>query len=133
MSLKDGTRSSGWFVLNDMAASASPVVRAPAVGETVDTPTPEIQWDDFRTPEYKPYEARVLALAVVPLKGLDTSWKPVFDLYEPDPTRTHATVAPALADGKYWVMVTYQEQRRFGDLKLRRCARTGRYFYVKAH
>ena len=37
----------------------------------------------------------------------------------------------ALDDGDYWMALTFREQRRFGDLKLRRASRTARQFHVR--
>ncbi len=46
---------------------------------------------------------------------------------EPD-----AAGVSALEDGKYWLSLTYYEQRMFGELKLRRGSRTSRPFFVNS-
>lgn len=137
---KDGTKFDGWFPLENLTSSASPTLDSPAVGETFTQPNPELRWQDFKSPEYKPSERRILAIDVGRLDGPTNGWTGVWSHYEQDPARTSAVIGVTpdsegveyLADGKYWMSLTYFEQRKFGDLKLRRGSRTARPFYVNA-
>lgn len=140
ITLKDGSKVEGWFPLEDLTSSASPVVSSPGVGQTFDSANPEMSWEDFRSPEYKSYERRLLGLGVGRLDGPNGAWQDVWSHHEADPTRTTAVVGvladsqgpSSLEDGKYWLSITYGEQRQFGDLKMRRGSRTARPFFVRA-
>ncbi len=137
---KDGTRTDGWFPLERMTSSASPTVNAPEVGQTFNQGNPELRWEDFRSPEYQASERRHLLLNVGRHDGTNGAWTGVWSHYESDPTRTSAVVGQLpdsegverLVDGKYWLSVSYNEQRMFGDLRLRRGSRTARPFYVRS-
>ena len=135
---KDGRRASGWFLLSDLTSTATPRIAAPAFGESVATGNPEIVWDDFHSPEYKPYERRTLNVSVGQLFNGGEEWQNRWYLYRQDPVQTRTVVGrdPAgsqqieLSKGDYWLVVSFMEQRRFGDLKMRRVSRTARGFHV---
>ncbi len=137
--LASGLSSEGWFVMSDLTSSATPSVHAPAYGETVTSAQPTITWDDFRSPELSPDERRVMRVNVSRVTDVSPYWAPVWGLSSQGATQTSATVGlepdadgpeSSLANGEYWLSVSFYEQRMFGDLKLRRASRTSRPFRV---
>ena len=113
--------------------------REPEVGQTYTQGNPEVRWDDFRSPEYQSSERRIAVVSVGQLSGPDHTWNGVWNLAVHDPTLTSTVIGTVpdasgvdhLVDGKYWLSLTYYEQRMFGDMKLRRGSRTARPFFVK--
>lgn len=138
--LKDGTQSEGWFIVDDLAASTTPNLISPAVGETFRHGHPEFVFEDFRSPEYKSYEIRRLNINAARLIPTDPGWDLSWGFYVRDPDLTRITVGPhpdalgvdELEPGRYWVSVEFLEERRFGPMKLRRGAKTGRPIYIRA-
>lgn len=139
--LKNGTRTDGWFPLANLVSSASPKVSSPAVGETIRSANPTIRFEDFRSPEYDPSERRDLGVSVGQLVGANYEWQERWSYYVTHPSLMETTVGrendadgvSALEDGKYWLSLSFSEQRMFGELKLRRVSRTSRPFFVKTN
>lgn len=139
LELKDGTRSEGWFIISDLAATTTPRLDAPAVGQTFDHGRPEFVFEDFRSAAYKSYERRRLHINAARLTSSDPGWDLSWGFYLVDPAITSVTVGPhpnalgveELPPGRYWVSVEFLEERRFGPMKLRRGAKTGRPIYVR--
>ncbi len=137
--MKDGSHFDAWFPLDHLESSASPNLREPEVGQTYTQGNPEVRWDDFRSPEYQSSERRIAVVSVGQLSGPNHTWNGVWNLAVHDPTLTSTVIGTVpdasgvdhLVDGKYWLSLTYYEQRMFGDMKLRRGSRTARPFFVK--
>lgn len=135
--LKDGTRTEGWFIATNMVSSASPRLSSPTAGATVNTPNPLMQWDEFQSPEHRPYEhCKIVAHVSVQNQAND-----LWSLYSNDTAMTSAIIGrdPAgnaqlqLADNSYWVLLGLLETKHFGDVRLARGSRTGLGMSVKTH
>jgi len=139
LELKDGTRTSGWFVLSGVTSTASPVVNSPAVGETFTTANPTLNWDDFRSPQYQAHERRTINVHVSQITSQAPGWREAWGVYQQDPTATETTIGvdplgrgdSKLEAGEYWLNITYLETHMFGPIKLRRASRVARSFYVR--
>lgn len=98
------------------------------MGETFTTHNPTFKWDDFKSPEYKSHESRSLWMAVVQSEPPKYEWIPLWKLWEGNPVRNQVTVgaepdavgSAQLPNGRYKLFLSYDEERRFGDLRLRR-------------
>ncbi|MHB8877228.1 MAG: hypothetical protein ACYC8T_26315 [Myxococcaceae bacterium] len=112
---------SGWFALNHHSSSALPYLNAPTPGSEQGA-TPVFQWEDFRSPENRPWERRVAALLVFELASDKLVWT---DFIE-GASRTESAVgrdgegAARLAAGSHRGTLRFMEGRRFGDLHLAR-------------
>ena len=125
IAMAGGESVQGWFILSDTVASRSPTVTQPLAGEVLTTATPTFKWEDFRSPEYKPYESRNATLVVRAVNQAgewDERWETDFSTTIP----TEATVGVggqgvhALENGPFVMVISFREGRRFGDLRLRR-------------
>lgn len=139
--LADGRQTVGWFPMSRLRASESPRIVAPAPEQVVASPTPELMWDDFRSPEYRPFEARSTGLWVTRIDPSATPrWRRAWSVWRPDAQLTRAVVGAEpggspqgeLPPGDYWLSVTYGERWFFGELQLIRASRTSRPFRVAA-
>lgn len=140
LELNNGKTVAGWFLLEDDSnATASPNVLVPAVGETFHTGTPTFRWDDFRSPQYRPTESRVVWMAINLANPPDDKYDPKWEFYSESPSLTNITVGlppngpsgPGLANGRYKFTIKYMERRRFGDLLISREAATSRFFAIE--
>jgi hypothetical protein len=102
------------------------------------TRNPVFEWEDFRSPEYKPYERRSFNLHVGRVTETAPYWEGLWDFYLGSPNETQVVVGKdsrakelKLEDGEYWVTFQYVEARAFGPLKIRRASRTTRQMLVK--
>lgn len=135
---KDGRRTTGWTIVSDLASTASPRVDSPAIGQTFTTGNPELRWEDFRSPQAKPFEVHKLHVYVVKLTPQAPGWDLRWGLYLDNPLVHDAVVGKtasahgvaALEPGMYWLGVTYLDQRSLGPVRLRRGSRTARQFHV---
>jgi len=139
--MPDGEVSHGWFMMSDMVSSDTPRVHSPKPGAILNTSNPTVTWDDFQSPQYKPYERRSLGVWVVAIDMSQTPpWSVAWSLWSGKADITTTTVGAdpkgdrqvQLPDGNYWVGVNYGERRRFGDIVLVRKSRTSRPFSVRA-
>lgn len=132
--LDDGTVSEGWFIAHDLTPSSSPEVSAPAHAESVSGPNPVVRWSPYRSPQYAPFESRILSIYVANTSDDSTAW----DLWTYDPgdlaevaIGNHpGTDAKKLAAGDYWFMLSAGEERVFGPVRLVRSGRAARHFHV---
>lgn len=138
--LASGKATEGWFIVDDdMNATATPDVAAPAVGETFATGNPTFRWTNFQSPQYKPYEMRALWMGVSTSEPPAYDWNKKWELYERNPTVQEATVGVTaegqgvskLENGRYLVVIDYHERKRFGDVLIGRDCATSRQFTVK--
>lgn len=137
LTLSSGEEREGWFIAHASSSTASPQVWAPGEGEVVTSRQPHAAWEDFRSPEHRPYEARTLGLYLVQRTGRG-EFAARWSSWSGEAGGTHdavlgsATDGPAveLDDGAYWLAVTYGERRSFGPLQLVRASRTLRHFRV---
>jgi hypothetical protein len=136
--LKDGTRTDGWFALDDdMNASTSPKLYQPTAHQELQSNHPVIKFEEYRSPEYKPYEKRSV-IAHVETPEWQTLWWGGFN-YPDDEIATSLTLGSEnsdhqtydFADGKYWLGFGFRESHRFGDLKIMRVSKISRPFKVK--
>ena len=124
----NGTEWRAWFILSGQLSSDSPAMSSPSVGETFRTQNPTLEWEDFRSPEYKTYERRTLWLGVSELGP----YKQVFSLWRGYPNVETAVINKNLKDGKYRIILNYTEKRNFGGIVLGRASTTIRPFFVDA-
>lgn len=111
--LKGKAEVKGWFALNHHASSAAPYFLAPTQGAATGS-TPTFRWDDFRSPQSKPWETRAATLLVFG-PSWNVTWMRFFDA----PGAGEATPAP-LKPGPYEAVLRFQERRRFGGLTVSR-------------
>ena len=134
-----GVETHGFIVLSGLTSTASPVMSAPAAPATVSARNPQVAFEDFRSPESRPWERRSMGVFVVRLApGSARGWVKTWSLWTADMGRTAVTIGEedggtprvGLTDGDYWVGLTFNERRRFGPVVLVRSSRTSRPFRV---
>lgn len=133
----DGKLTQGWFIMANLAATAAPRIQTPANGESFSTGSPTFKWDDFRSPQYQPSESRIFYLWINDKNS--TSDVDLCAADQDDPTITQLTVGKdagegcmkSLPPGDYYLGIIYGESRKFGDISLRRSARSVRLFHIK--
>jgi hypothetical protein len=129
--LRDGTVMEGWLILSDLEASSAPEVVTPKNGDVLPS-RPAVEWKDFRTLAYRPYETSQTNVSFTRVEPDNKGWETTWGLYVPARTDTRTVVgedpqgegAKQLEPGRYWFSLEYNEQRWFGPVKLRRAART---------
>ena len=138
-----GKRVTGWFPMTSMVSTDAPSIASPRPDQIFQTRNPQIAWTDFRSPEYRDYERRAVSVWVIRLNGTaPVDWSPTWSLWESPAVTTSATIGRTtgvgqtvkpidLQPGRYWMGITYSEQREFGDLRLVRSSRTSRPFVVQ--
>ncbi len=130
--LASGSVTHGWFILSGMLSSETPSVAVPSVGQSFSTVNPTLRWQNFRSPEYRPFERRGLWLGVAQMDPPSFQWKLAWSKWLADPELTEITVGPkALDKGRYFFYVAYSEKRGFGDLRLGRESVTVTPFTVR--
>lgn len=133
----DGKLTQGWFIMAGLAATAAPKIQTPTQGETFTTGNPTFKWSDFRSPQYQASESRIFYLWINEKNS--NSDVDLCSADQDDPTITQLTVGKdagpgclnALAPGEYHLGIIYGESRKFGDIVLRRSARSVALFRVK--
>ena len=131
----NGNRTNGWFIVSDMASTATPKFLYPSNGETVKTGNPTIRWSDFKSPEYKNSDLTSHSLWIETEETKENQW----DFYQFNGRTTQTTVGTdplgkgvkSLANGSYFMVLTYNEGRKFGDMRLRRTSKAMTTFNVK--
>jgi hypothetical protein len=114
----------GWFALHGHASSSSPVMTAPGPAEKTG-PRPTFRWADFKSPELKKFESRVVSLLL-----FDPQWNVVWGHWPDDLDHREVTLEKDLLPGPYEVVVKFQERRRFGQVLLARDSTTAVPFEV---
>jgi hypothetical protein len=127
VSLDDGRQLDSWIIARGMASSASPEIATPTQSATFADPSPTFQWTPFRSPEYAPFEYRVLSVYV----ENEQTKKVAFDHW----TMLHGDLASIKVDkkldpGSYWLALTAGEDRKFGPINLARTSQRGVPFSV---
>lgn len=123
-------------VVDRLVSSATPRLRAPAADEVLAAGHPAVELDDFRSPEFAPFETRSLSLWLVHPGAVGLA--PVWSLWTSElgasryalgagPDTPPVDVSP----GRYWLGVTFGERRRFGPIGLVRASRTSVPFTVR--
>ena len=136
--LTTGTKvDNAWFIIDeDMNATAFPELLTPAVGESFQTGTPTFRWNDFHSPQYKPYESRSTWFAV----STSPQWDVVYSYYETSPTLDQITIGSAVPNsegvssldhGNYTFTLSYTELSGFGEVSMGRMCVTTHSFEVK--
>jgi len=139
--LDDGNKTQGWFLVDDdMNATTSPVVRNPSANEVFHAGNPSFNWNNYISPQYKPYERRWLWSGVTTEEPLQFDSVEKWKLTQNYPTIEHARLGVdgnfdspnehKLLPGNYFVTFNYKELRLFGDIELGRGSITGKYFKV---
>ncbi len=136
--LASGTVVEGWTILSKLASTATPTLREPSPDHTYVTRTPRFAWEDFRSPQYAPFEKRNVLLYVGSWEATrDPQWLDVWSVWvdEPSVTETHigdprGAPATGLADGRYNLGLMFHEHRVLGPVRLRRTSQTTRSFTV---
>jgi hypothetical protein len=120
------------YVLNSIRPSSeSPVITAPAVGATVNTGNPVVSWNDFTSPQYVPGEARTLSVYV---SDPANDYKGIWEFWTDEPEKIqsiaigaqhpNAAGVKALKPGIYYLQLKFNEQSRFGEVRVRRQSTT---------
>jgi hypothetical protein len=127
ITLDDGREVDTWVIARSMASSASPELATPTQSATYDDPNPTFEWTPFRSPEYSPFEYRVLSVYV----ENEQTKKVAFDHW----TMLHEDIARLKVDkplepGSYWLAFTAGEDRKFGPINLARTSQRGVPFSV---
>jgi hypothetical protein len=139
--LEDGTKTPGWFLVDeDMTASTSPIVKHPSRGETFHTGNPTFNWNNYVSPQYKPYERRWFWSGVTTSESTPYTSEEKWKIYQENPTIHQATLGidgnfdlpqdHALAPGNYGVTFNYKELKSFGDIEVGRASNTERSFTI---
>jgi hypothetical protein len=138
LSLVDGTVVNGWFIVDRLTSSETPTMIAPVLHGSATGPNPALRWQPFRSPEYAPFEKRVLSLWVS-TREADGNHKDVWSIWQSNPgERTEAIIGKkgeggaevALRPGDYWASITFAELRKLGPLHLMRMSRRNHPFHV---
>lgn len=139
-STKSGSTIDGWFFITDEDTStANPQFLGFETAPTFSTGTPLVSWNDFLSPQYKAErDYRMVSIWV----GKQNKDEGVFNFWTSDmTTKSIAVAAPLsadngwtrgpLADGDYYILLSYNESRRFGPIRVVRRSETVKYFSVK--
>lgn len=126
LSNDSGERGEGWFILdNQMNSSAGPAFTNLQDGQVLNG-LPNLQWNEFRSPEYKPTEATSPHLNIGKLDS-DSNWTSALGYWDDDTmTSVRVGTTPAsekkvdlpLKDGNYMVILGYGERRSIGNVRL---------------
>lgn len=138
MVLHDGTRTEGHIILSDVVATQAPRVLSPSPGERVAAGPLSFRWQDFRSPEYKPFEYRGLWMAVARMDPPLYDWQQQWSTYVHQPAldsvvidRDAAGRELKLRDGRYVFVLNYSEAKHQGDISIRRQSVTTTPFHVR--
>jgi len=139
ITLSDGTQTKGWFILDDdINASTSPRVMTPSMDQVFTTGNPTFFWQNFITPEYKPFERRSFWVGISRFEPPHYDWNEVWGYYEGPSKREQITIdshgeggsVSKLEKGSYVFYINYHERRNFGDLIITRDSTTSRNFKI---
>ena len=130
----NGGRTNGWFIVSDMTSTDTPKILSPSYGEILRTGNPTIKWNDFRSPEYKDTDLSSHSLWIETEETNEPQWQ----FYQFNGHATQSTVGSdplgkgvaSLANGSYFMVLSYNEGRKFGDLRLRRTSKAMTTFHV---
>ena len=122
ISTSDGKLTQGWFIMANLAATATPKILEPINGATFATGNPTIKWQDYRSPEYQSSESRLFYLWISDVN--DTKDVDLCAADQDDPTITQLTVGKEAGPQCDKALPT-------GDYFLRRSARSVALFHVK--
>lgn len=127
VSLDDGRQVDAWVIARAMASSASPEVATPMQSATFSDPSPTFEWTPFRSPEYAPFEFRVLSVYVEDERKKTTAFDHWTMLYG---EVGRLKVDKKLEPGSYWLALTAGEDRKFGPINLARTSQRGVPFSI---
>jgi hypothetical protein len=122
----------GWVLVGDLVSKAAPIIREPDVEAVVDG-NPTLAFDDFTSPDYRPFERRSLWIGV--WRQHATVWsmwtgKPGFTSVVLGKDARGGPEGP-LMSGRNWVSMQFAERRRFGPVLITRASRSQRPFDVR--
>lgn len=125
-----GSSWDGWIILSGLLSPESPEIVEPSQDQTFVTATPTLIWTDFKSPEYRPSEARSLWVSVAKAEPYDE----VFGYWQGNASIDRLTLPAdhALPNGRYLAAVAYTEKRPFGEIRLGRSSSTLKRFTVDA-
>lgn len=137
--MTNGKTMNGWVIVNDMVSTDNTNIVVPSMGQVFNTQNPTLRWEDFKSPEYKPYERRTLSGLVLTRELNGAKEEERWEIWQRDPMKTETTVGvdpdgkgvSKLEKGAYILYVNYSERRKFGDIELCRDSATISPFYVK--
>lgn len=140
LSTKSGSNVDGWFFITDEDNSTANPQFVGFEGTPVfNSPTPQVSWQDFFSPQFRvDRDYRMVSLWVG--KQNDDAGK--FNFWTTDMnTKSILLAAPVnpengwtrgpLVDGDYYLLLNYNEARRFGPIRIVRRSETVKYFSVK--
>jgi len=139
VTLADGTQTKGWFLLDaGVNSSATPRVDVPSTDQVFTTGNPQFSWQDFKSPQYQPYEGRSIWVGVSRAEPPNYDWDEVWGSFEAPPTQEQITIdshgdpgsLPKLNNGHYSFFIDFHERKKFGDLTISRDSITVRNFQV---
>ena len=139
LTLTDGTRTQGWFILDDdVNSTAAPALEVPAANQVFATGNPVLSWPDFVSPERKSFDRRTTWVGISTNEPPGYGWNEIFGYYDPASQARQLTVGPggspgsvaALPPGSYKMGLDFHERRGFGDLDITRDSVTFRSFQV---
>ena len=142
LELSNGDKVDGWVFLNRGGTSSSnPIIDVPVRGQKFSNTIPFFQWQNFKSPEYKKFERRHLALFVSKSEAPKYSWDPYW-LYFPgharetkisygDNKKTGLPPAKNLTPGRYVFILNYHESYQMGPITVQRTSRTRKPFHVE--
>jgi hypothetical protein len=124
----------GWFIGHALESSASPELRSPSSSESLTDMNPLIAWPTFRSPQFAPFEKRILNIWVSHDTDPSVSW----DFWTGDAGEINSVRIGAqegapktkLIPGDYWFAVQASEQREFGPFRLARGSETAAPFHI---
>lgn len=129
ISLKSGTVVKGWFLTTESSFASTHInLKTPAVGETVEGSNIQLEFDDYKSPEYKPFEKRSFYTEIGRIEG--SGYKRVWDKWIGHPNLERVVVNKELTPGNYNLWLSYKEKHRLGDLHLQRQIFVSRPFKV---
>jgi hypothetical protein len=136
--LDNGTKFDAWFFISkDMNYSKAPKLKMPKAGEVLSTVNPVLEWSDPISREPRPYENRAIWIGVFLIEPPSPLLK--WELGKRSPTLTTAQVGKTehgqgvseLTNGKHTLSITYNEERTFGGIFLRRESSVNSFFQVR--
>ena len=127
VALDDGREVDTWVPARNMASSASPEVLTPLPSATYTDGNLTFEWTPFRSPEYAPFEYRVVSVYV----DNEQTKTPAFDHWTMNTNElSRVKVDKKLEPGSYWLALTLGEDRKFGPINLARTSQRGVPFSI---
>lgn len=140
ISTKSGSTVDGWFFITDEDNStANPQFVGFDGSPVFNSTTPQVSWQDFFSPQFRAdRDYRMVSLWV----GKQNEDSGKFNFWTSDMTTKsillaapvnpdHGWTRGPLTDGAYYVLLNYNEARRFGPIRIVRRSETVKYFSVK--